>query len=579
MHYYVDIVDVYGCRIARIDRVPLLQIECGDPRYGERITGLLPTDLRELGHGYRLRFYVDSTLQAEVPLEIVDPQWGDEQRWILRRLVEFHETVEVDGRRLYTEWNSNLHKAYVNTEVSEILRDAVSSVTGRLHYLVDHTQYPDGAQREYQKFQDRLGSLEELPVGGVSTGHYVAGARIDSSAAYAKDGDTIAGLVVDGVEWPDLRMMMIDTEEMSINSHTLKMHPEVGAWTQERYDRSGYKYKAESAKDALQSLIDTNGIAYIELNWHRGPDGAFDDRIDAYGRYIGLVYGGGECFNAAMIELGHSDVYLYADGAYLPAEMRLKEYFSYLRPCSDSVVATEVYLSAMDFENGIFGVLTLLAYAAGAVWRVDGAGTVHFARPDRPVSVWHYSVLRGATSFGSDSRRLVNFISCSSNPISGWFTRNYARDDSVAQYGTRWRALALFSLSVPADADQIVPRLLDDVAYPTPTGFLKDYTGDLPVLDVGELVEIRGSTVRRLDPELDNEWGGRFAHRHVFAVSRKTFLIRNDKVEITYRLTSPLRSVDDPIGFLVKNQPAAGSLYEFRLDAGNVGLDLNYHLD
>ncbi len=325
MQYHIDIVDTWNRRIARIERVPLMQIECGDPSDGERIVGLLPTDLRDLGHGYRLKFYLDGTLEAEVPLDKIDPQWGEIGRWILRRLVEFDEALEVDGRRQYGDWNRTLTKAYLNTEVSELVRDAVSSVSGRLHYLVDHTAYPDGAEREYQKFASRLSSLDELPVGSVADGHYVGSARIDSTGAYAKDGDTIAGLVVDDVAWPDLRMMMIDTEEMSINSHTTKLHPEVAGWSTEKYDLSGYKYRAQAATDALQNLIDTNGIDYIELNWHRGADGEFDDRIGVYGRYIGLVYGGGECFNAAMVELAHSDVYLYGDGAYLPAEMRLKE--------------------------------------------------------------------------------------------------------------------------------------------------------------------------------------------------------------------------------------------------------------
>jgi len=579
MQYHIDVVDTWNRQIARIERVPLMQIECGDASDGERIVGLLPTDLRDLGHGYLLKFYLDGRLEAEVPLDMVDPQWGEIDRWILRRLVEFDETLEVDGRRLYSDWNRTLTKAYVNTEVSELVRDAVSSVSGRLHYLVDHTAYPDGAEREYQKFQSRLGSLDELPVGSVADGHYVGSARIDATGAYAKDGDTIAGLMVDDVEWPDLRMMMIDTEEMSINSHTTKLHPEVAQWSAQKYDLSGYKYRAQTATDALQNLIDTNGIDYIELNWHRGPDGEFDDRIDAYGRYIGLVYGNGECFNAAMVELGHSDVYLYADGAYLPAEMRLKEYFSYKGPSSDSVESTDVFLSAMDFENGVFGVLTLLAYAAGAVWRVDGDGAVYFSVPENSPVVWHYDVQRGAVSFKSNMDGLVNAVSFSGNPDSSLLNKWYDRDDSVDEYGTQWRSLALYSFSVQTDADKIVPRMFDDVAYPAPAGYLTDYTGSLGSLRVGELIEIRGSDVRRLTRELDFEWGGRFSGRYVFAVSRKVIMVRNDRVEVTYGLMSPLRSVENPITFMVRNQPTADMLFEFRLDAESVGLDFDYHLD
>src|SRR5690606_41998302 len=64
------------------------------------------------------------------------------------------------------------------------------------------------------------------------------------------------------------------------------------------------------------------------------------DRVDAYGRYIGLVYGGGLCFNAAMVEQGLADVYLYEDGRYHDPAMRLKEYYSYRQPCGDSIETT-----------------------------------------------------------------------------------------------------------------------------------------------------------------------------------------------------------------------------------------------
>jgi len=78
---------------------------------------------------------------------------------------------------------------------------------------------------------------------------------------------------------------------------------------------------------------------------------------------------------------------------------------------------------------------------------------------------------------------------------------------------------------------------------------------------------------------LDFEWGGRFSGRYVFAVSRKTILARNDRVEVTYGLMSPLRSVENPITFMVRNQPTADMLFEFRLDAESVGLDFDYRLD
>ena len=76
--------------------------------------------------------------------------------------------------------------------------------------LVDHQDYPDGAEREYAKFIERTEWMTELPIGSIESGEYVGPGRIDASGAYAKDGDTIAGLVVDGVAWPDLRLATID---------------------------------------------------------------------------------------------------------------------------------------------------------------------------------------------------------------------------------------------------------------------------------------------------------------------------------------------------------------------------------
>ena len=49
-------------------------------------------------------------------------------------------------------------------------------------------------------------------------------------------------------------------------------------------------------------------------------------------------------------------------------------------------------------------------------------------------------------------------------------------------------------------------------------------------------------------------------------------------VETTVDLDSPLRSVGDPLAWLVRSQPAASTLFEFRLDAETVGLDMGFHL-
>ena len=365
MEYRIEIVDTWNRRITAVYRTHLLRITRGFVTDEVRITGMLPADLLDVGNEYVLRVYLEDRLEAQAHVRVVDPQWGERKKLVLDRFVNFHAIIEVDARRDYDATNTLLKKAYTAKEVGEIVKDAIESVTGEIHYLVDHDGYPDGARREYDKFVNRLARMTELPIGSVASGEYVSASRIDTSNAYAKDGDTIAGLVVDGEEWPDLRLMMIDTEELSINPHTIKVHPEVATWSDEKYARSGYKFRADRAEEALQNLLDTKGIQYIELSWHRDAGGEFDNRVDAYGRYIGLVYGGGECFNAAMVELGHSHVYLYQDGAYNPPEMRLKEYYSYVGPSSDSVETTDASLSNLDLHNGIYEDHTVLAYAAG----------------------------------------------------------------------------------------------------------------------------------------------------------------------------------------------------------------------
>jgi len=408
---------------------------------------------------------------------------------------------------------------------------------------------------------------------------YVSGDRIDYSGAYAKDGDTISGLEVDGEAWPDLRMMMIDTEETSINSHTLKLHPEVSTWTAEKYAKSGYKFRAEAAKAALQDLIDTHGIDYIELNWHRNTAGEFDDRVDAYGRYIGLVYGGGQCFNAAMVELGHSGVYLYLDGAYLPAEMRLKEYFSYRGPSSSSVETTSCVLEAVDFSNGLYEVLTMLSYASGGyVWGIDVDDAVSFRKVERPDKVVWFAPTENAVGIGTDSAGVANEISFVGSPSADGLSKTYSRQSSEDEYGERNGSLKLYCVGSETDADRLVENMLDDVAYPVPVGEIRFYAGNAD-LDVGDIVEVRGGPIKRITREVEGEWGDLFPGRNVFRIGRKLAKIRNERVEMVYGLTSPLRSVGDPIGYMMQYQADADIFFEFRLDAAGVGLDLGYHLD
>ncbi len=579
MEYRIEIVDTWERRIATVCGTHLLEVTRGFVTDDVSITGMLPADLIDVGHEYVLRVYLDDRLEAQAPVRVVDPQWGERKKLVLDRYVHFHTIIEVVAVRDYGETNVLLKKAYTAKAISEIVKDAIESVRGEIHYLVHHGTYPDGAEREYNKFMSRLAWMSEFPIGSVASGEYVGSSRINSSNAYAKDGDTIAGLIVDGVAWPDLRLMMIDTEELSLNTHTIKMHPEVATWTEEKYARSGYKFKADRAKEALQNLIDTKGVEYIELNWHRNAMGEFDNRVDAYGRYIGLVYGGGECFNAAMVELGHSPVYLYGDGAYNPAEMRLKEYYSYTGPSTDSVEITDASLSNLDLHNGIYEVLTLLAYASGGyVWSIDQDEAVTFRKVTVPDRVIFYNPKKHSVSLRSDSSNVVNRIQVVGNPVGGQFEKVYTNEASAAEFGVRSHTLELFSVSQERDADIIVSGLLDDVAYPEPCGTITFLDGDAAIAP-GQIVEVRGSDIKRVTRRVDGEHGDIFAGRHVFRVARKETLIRNERVETLCYLAPVIRSAGDPLGFIVKSQPGATTFFQFRLDDEAVGVDMGYHLD
>ena len=70
-----------------------------------------------------------------------------------------------------------------------------------------------------------------------------------------------------------------------------------------------------------------------------------------------------------------------------------------------------------------------------------------------------------------------------------------------------------------------------------------------------------------------------FTGKLVGRVKSLTHEFRGRLVTTKARLTSPLRSVDNPISFIVRGQPLAETLFQFRLDEATVGLDLGYHLD
>lgn len=579
MDYALEVYDTEGRRIARFTDVPLVEVVRTRPGEPDHVRGMLPEGVTDLSHGYRIHAIVDGVPVCDAYITAVAPQWGETRKLILDKYVTFREVIAFEAERDALDGNTNVSRAYTNRTVESMVRDVIQNAPGAIHYTVAHEAHPDGAQREYSKLLARKNSGNELGVGPITTGQWVGAPRIDASSAYAKDGDTISGLKVDGVAWPDVRLMLIDSEETSKNSHAVARHPEVAEWSAAQYDASGYKLRADAAKIALQALISGKGIDFLELNPHRDASGAFDDRVDAYGRYLALVFGGGECFNAALVEQGHADVYLYEDGKYLVPEMELKDFFSYAQPNEASVETAASTLVSFDASGGVLEALTALAYAAsGGIWSVDATLRVRFRVAGRVDQVVYFDPVRMGVALGTDSSEIANAIYFEGNPVTGTLEKTYWRGDSIDAYGFHGRSLDHYGISLEEDADKLVEGLLEDVAYPEPTGGLEFLEGNTAI-NVGDLVEVRGAEPRRLDREAADEWGGRFNGRLVARVKSVTHRLSGRQVSTRIAFTSPLRSVADPLRFMVRSQPRETELFQFRLDVADVGLDAGYHLD
>ncbi len=579
MDYVVEIYDTWGRRLHAFDDVPLLESVRSAPDSTDRVRGLLPESVVDLGIGYRVRVLLDGQLFCEAVVSDVSPEWSDANKLILDRYVSLHEVIEFCAETAARAGNTSVKRAYTNQMISAIVKDAIQRAHGAIHYTVAHGGYPDGAVREYSKFDARKTIENELEIGGIATGQWVGSDRIDATGAFAKDGDTIAGLKVDGVDWPDLRMMLIDSEETGRNSHAKNLHPEVNFWTDAEYDASGYKLKGDRAKDALQALLDTKGIDFIELNPHKNSAGVFDDRVDFYGRYLGLVFGGGECLNAAMVEQGHADVYLYDDGAFLVPELELKDFFSYAGTHVDSVESTSAMLSNFDIDAGVLEAIAALGYAAGGyIWEVGPDLTVSFRSPDAPDRVHYFDPLLMGVRLGSTDTGIANGIFFDGNPVTGTVSKTYTRQSSIDEFGFVGRGLDHFGLSVESDADLLVNGLLDDVAYPRPDGSIVFFRGHSDVR-VGDVLEVRGAPLHRLEREIAGEWADRYAGKLVARVREVRHRFSGREVRTEVRLTSPLRTVESPLTFMVRSQPGETTLFQFRLDDGAVGVDVGYHLD
>ncbi len=579
MNYTIEIYDSSGLRVAAYHDVPLLDAVHAGADQPDAIRGLLPKEVNTLGHTFRLRVLVEDRPFCEGWVEEVLPQWGDTEKLILDKYVSFHEVVECEARNPKQNLHGSVTRAYVNREISAMVKDVINSAPGALHYWVQHAEFPEGAFWEYQKFQARRAPENELEIGGISQGQWVGRNRMDFSGAYAKDGDTIAGLVVDGQPWPDVRLMMIDAEELTRNSHAIERHPEVAGWTDAQYAASHYRRKAVAARDQLDGLIGARGIDYIELNSHKNALGAYDDRVDAYGRYMALVYGGLACFNAALVELGVAEVYLWREGRYLVPDMALKEFYSYNGIHEDSIQDTGVVLTAYDVRGRALEALAALAYAAGGygVW-ADAEHAVYFKNMDHVDRVVFYDPLRIAVQLGSHSEGMCNHITLEGNPVGGVSNAHFIRGDSIDAFGIRSESLRCFSITRIEDGMKLATGLLQDIAYPETAGAVTFLRGE-PEVRVGDVLEFRGNVFRRLEQDLPGAWGGRFAGKLVGRVCRVQHRFTGKQAVTTAFLTSPLRSVPDPLHFIVRGQPSASALFAFRLDDAAVGLDMGFHLD
>lgn len=578
MDWRLEIRDPFGLRRAVVRDSPLLEIVRESPDGGDRIRGLLPAGLPAIGPGDEVRVYFGTRLVCAAPVVSTAPEWSDTRKLILDRYIPFQRVLAFEAEGPRRRGNSRVTRAYVNREIGAMAKDLVNSALGPVHYTVAHAGPPEGAQREYAKFDARRTPGNELEIGGIAAGQWVGADRIAPGSGHAKDGDTIAGLVVDGAPWPELRLMLIDAEESERNSRAIRLHPEVAEWTDAEYAQSGYKLRADAATARLQALIDAHGIEAIELNPHRDASGAFDDRVDAFGRYLGFVYGGGKCYNADLVEHGLAEVFLYEGGRYHVPEMALKEYFSYTGAHQDSIVHPGVALGAFDARGGVLEVLAALAYAAGGfVFHTDPSGAVHFRPAEAAPRLVTFQPELHGVAYGASRQGLVNLLIVEGHPYTGSLRAVFPRGESIDRHGVRARFLEYFSLSREEDAERLAQGLLADLAYPAISGALTFFQGD-PDIDVGDLIEVRGAPVRRLDPALPDEWDGRFAGRLAARVRRVRHRIHGRRALTEATLGPPLRSAGNPLGFLVRGQESAARVFEFRLDDEAAGLDMAFHL-
>lgn len=202
----------------------------------------------------------------------------------------------------------------------------------------------------------------------------------------------------------------------------------------------------------------------------------------------------------------------------------------------------------------------------------------HFRKMETSDRVVFYDSHTMRLQLGSALTGLENEVELKGNPLYGTLLKDYARPESVSEYGSEARRLDLFSIAREADADLLMEGLLDDVAYPEGEGSITFYCGDSEVA-VGEVIAFRGEPLRRRSRELPGEWGGRFSGQLVRRVRAVRHRFSGKRAETTAYFTSPLRSVSEPLSFMTRSQEAESSLFAFRLDDATVALDTGFHLN
>src|SRR5690606_29237093 len=128
------------------------------------VEGILPSPVDALGHGYRVRVYVGEAAFVDAPVTEVRPQWSDTRKLILERFVYFHEVIAFRAEVPANSLDGRIVRGYISRPIDEIVRSAINSTLGSIHYTVDHTAYPDGAQREFAKFEARRTAANELAI-------------------------------------------------------------------------------------------------------------------------------------------------------------------------------------------------------------------------------------------------------------------------------------------------------------------------------------------------------------------------------------------------------------------------------